>query len=67
MSTPRPEVIVGEGYAVGHIDALGEGYGFRKVRKAAFPHFSRPICAPTWWGGFRSVGVGGRGDFEQVE
>lgn len=23
----------GEGYAVGHLDDLGEGYGFRKVRK----------------------------------
>lgn len=33
MSTTRPEVIVGEGYAVGHIDALGAGYGFRKVRR----------------------------------
>jgi hypothetical protein len=29
----RPEIVVGEGYAVGHIDAIGEGYGFRKVRK----------------------------------
>jgi uncharacterized cupin superfamily protein len=28
-----PEVSAGEGYAVGHIDALGDGYGFRKVRK----------------------------------
>ncbi len=27
-------MIVGEGYAVGHLDAIGEGYGFRKVRKA---------------------------------
>jgi quercetin dioxygenase-like cupin family protein len=26
-------VIVGEGYAVGDLDALGEGPGFRKVRK----------------------------------
>ena len=25
----------GDGYAAGHIDALGEGYGFRKVRVAA--------------------------------
>jgi uncharacterized cupin superfamily protein len=23
-----------EGYAVGHIDELGEGYGFRKIRRA---------------------------------
>jgi quercetin dioxygenase-like cupin family protein len=28
-----PNVIVGEGYAVGDLDALGEGYGFRKIRK----------------------------------
>ncbi len=27
------EVVQGEGYAVGNIDALGEGPGFRKVRK----------------------------------
>jgi mannose-6-phosphate isomerase-like protein (cupin superfamily) len=33
MSATRPEVIAGEGYTVGHIDAIGEGYGFRKVRK----------------------------------
>jgi quercetin dioxygenase-like cupin family protein len=28
------EVIVGEGYAVANIDELGEGYGFRKIRRA---------------------------------
>ncbi|HXA54101.1 MAG TPA: cupin domain-containing protein [Solirubrobacteraceae bacterium] len=28
-----PNVTVGEGYAVGDLDALGEGYGFRKLRK----------------------------------
>jgi mannose-6-phosphate isomerase-like protein (cupin superfamily) len=28
-----PEVRTGEGYAVGHLDALGDGPGFRKVRK----------------------------------
>jgi len=28
-----PEVITGEGYAIGHLDALGDGPGFRKVRK----------------------------------
>jgi mannose-6-phosphate isomerase-like protein (cupin superfamily) len=28
-----PKVSTGEGYAVGDLDALGEGYGFRKVRK----------------------------------
>ncbi|HEY7934278.1 MAG TPA: cupin domain-containing protein [Solirubrobacteraceae bacterium] len=31
MST-YPEVIAGNGYTLGHIDDLGEGYGFRKVR-----------------------------------
>ena len=28
------EVVVGDGYAVGSIDAIGEGYGFRKIRQA---------------------------------
>ena len=28
-----PDVTVGEGYAVGDLDALGDGPGFRKVRK----------------------------------
>jgi mannose-6-phosphate isomerase-like protein (cupin superfamily) len=28
-----PGVKSGEGYAVGHLDDLGDGYGFRKVRK----------------------------------
>jgi mannose-6-phosphate isomerase-like protein (cupin superfamily) len=28
-----PKVTSGEGYAVGDLEALGEGYGFRKVRK----------------------------------
>jgi mannose-6-phosphate isomerase-like protein (cupin superfamily) len=28
------ETIEGEGYAVGHIDGIGEGPGFRKVRRA---------------------------------
>ncbi|HEX4838215.1 MAG TPA: cupin domain-containing protein [Solirubrobacteraceae bacterium] len=28
-----PGVIVGDGYAVGGIDDLGKGYGFRKVRR----------------------------------
>jgi quercetin dioxygenase-like cupin family protein len=28
------DVIVGDGYAVANIDALGEGYGFRKIRRA---------------------------------
>jgi quercetin dioxygenase-like cupin family protein len=28
-----PEVTTGDGYAVAHLDQLGQGYGFRKVRK----------------------------------
>jgi mannose-6-phosphate isomerase-like protein (cupin superfamily) len=27
------EVVQGEGYAVGTLDAMGEGYGFRKIRR----------------------------------
>ena len=27
------EKIEGDGYALAHIDAIGEGYGFRKIRK----------------------------------
>ena len=27
-----PDVVNGDGYAVGHLDALGEGPGFRKIR-----------------------------------
>jgi mannose-6-phosphate isomerase-like protein (cupin superfamily) len=27
-------VIEGQGYAVGHIDEMGEGYGFRKIRRS---------------------------------
>jgi quercetin dioxygenase-like cupin family protein len=32
-SSDFPKVIRGEGYAVAHLDDLGEGAGFRKVRK----------------------------------
>jgi quercetin dioxygenase-like cupin family protein len=32
-STDYPGVKAGEGYAIGHLDDLGEGPGFRKVRK----------------------------------
>jgi quercetin dioxygenase-like cupin family protein len=32
-STDYPGVTVGEGYAVGHLDDLGGGPGFRKVRQ----------------------------------
>jgi quercetin dioxygenase-like cupin family protein len=27
------EIVTGEGYAVGNLEALGEGYGFRKIRR----------------------------------
>jgi quercetin dioxygenase-like cupin family protein len=27
------ETIAGEGWAVGHVDGVGEGYGFRKIRR----------------------------------
>jgi mannose-6-phosphate isomerase-like protein (cupin superfamily) len=30
---PVRELVEGEGYTVGHLDALGDGYGFRKIRK----------------------------------
>ena len=32
MATETHEVVKGDGYAVGNIDALGEGPGFRKIR-----------------------------------
>lgn len=32
MSDAVTETITGDGYAVGSLDGLGEGYGFRKVR-----------------------------------
>jgi quercetin dioxygenase-like cupin family protein len=32
MSTEVRDVVEGEGYSVGNLDALGEGYGFRKIR-----------------------------------
>jgi quercetin dioxygenase-like cupin family protein len=28
------EALTGDGYAIGHIDQMGSGYGFRKVRRA---------------------------------
>jgi mannose-6-phosphate isomerase-like protein (cupin superfamily) len=33
-SSDYPQVKQGEGYAVGHLEDLGDGPGFRKVRKA---------------------------------
>lgn len=32
MAEPVRDTIEGDGYAVGHLDGLGEGWGFRKVR-----------------------------------
>jgi mannose-6-phosphate isomerase-like protein (cupin superfamily) len=32
MAEPVRETVEGEGYAVGHLDGLGDGWGFRKVR-----------------------------------
>lgn len=34
MSQAQSETIEGAGYAIGDLDTIGEGYGFRKVRKA---------------------------------
>ena len=33
MADQPAEVVEGEGYAVAHLDDLGDGYGFRKIRK----------------------------------
>jgi quercetin dioxygenase-like cupin family protein len=33
VSEPADTVVKGDGYAVASLDVLGEGYGFRKVRK----------------------------------
>src|SRR5215211_8541434 len=33
MADEVSEVVEGDGFAVGSIDGLGEGYGFRKVRR----------------------------------
>jgi quercetin dioxygenase-like cupin family protein len=33
MSEPVQETITGDGWAVGSIDGMGEGWGFRKVRR----------------------------------
>ena len=33
MADDVREVVEGEGYAVGHIDAMGDQYGFRKIRR----------------------------------
>ena len=44
------EVVTGEGYAVGNIDALGNGGGFRKIRPALTSRRSastRSSCRPS--------------------
>ncbi|MBV9213495.1 MAG: cupin domain-containing protein [Actinobacteria bacterium] len=33
MTDHASETFEGDGYAVSHLDALGEGYGFRKIRR----------------------------------
>ena len=33
MADEVTQAIEGDGYAVGHLDGLGEGYGFRKIRR----------------------------------
>ena len=33
MTEPVRETVEGDGWSVGHLDGLGEGWGFRKVRK----------------------------------
>jgi quercetin dioxygenase-like cupin family protein len=33
MADEVTQTIEGDGYAVGHLDGLGEGYGFRKIRR----------------------------------
>ena len=33
MAEQRNDVVHGDGYAVGHIDAMGDRYGFRKIRR----------------------------------
>jgi quercetin dioxygenase-like cupin family protein len=34
MADEVHEIVEGDGYAVAHIDAMGDDYGFRKVRRA---------------------------------
>src|SRR5436190_9638542 len=33
MADQVTQAIEGDGYAVGHLDGLGDGYGFRKIRR----------------------------------
>ena len=34
MADQVHDIVEGDGYAAGHIDAMGDGSGFRKVRRA---------------------------------
>src|ERR671923_597428 len=34
MSAEVRDVVEGDGYAVGNIDGIGDGYGFRKIRRS---------------------------------
>jgi mannose-6-phosphate isomerase-like protein (cupin superfamily) len=34
MADEAHDIVEGDGYAVGHIDAMGDEYGFRKIRRA---------------------------------
>jgi mannose-6-phosphate isomerase-like protein (cupin superfamily) len=33
MNERVSDIVKGDGYAVGHLDAMGDGYGFRKIRR----------------------------------
>ena len=33
MNKRVSDIVKGDGYAVGHLDAMGDGYGFRKIRR----------------------------------
>jgi uncharacterized cupin superfamily protein len=33
MSEQVSDIVSGDGWAVGHLDAMGEGHGFRKIRR----------------------------------
>jgi mannose-6-phosphate isomerase-like protein (cupin superfamily) len=49
ISPVGEDVIHGDGYAIGHIDRMGNGYGFRKIRRelgvGAFG--ANAICIPA--------------------
>ena len=55
MADEVRDVVQGEGYAVGHIDAMGDQYGFRKIRRAlGVTAFGiNAICVPPGYEGGR--------------